>query len=217
MYLSLLCVPLVHFSGLFCVFLFLIFTQKIIPFKFPILLSALYTYLFFFWNPEWLEGFASLISMYSGDLGSYQAEGYMANASEYFTLEGSQSFKEGVEVVTSTVYNYVTYLSNLCVVYYGFKACEGDSKLHVAYYFSYLGIIIMTMAGDIMILSRFGLWINWMIPFVVGLIFCNIDFRHKLYLKYGLLFVFFMRFVFYGVIRSMGSIPYAGCGFIWDK
>ena len=56
-----------------------------------------------------------------------------------------------------------------------------------------------------------------MLPFVVGLIMSRSDVIKNQKIRIAIWCIFAMKFIFYGIIRAVGSIPYAGCGFIWDK
>jgi hypothetical protein len=144
--------------------------------------------------------------------------GYIDNIDTVITTEGSIALRLGnVKEETSIIVKIPQFLTELSIVYFGFTACKNDQHLHVVYYFTFLGMALKTMAGDIEIFSRFALWLNWMEPFTAGLIFCNIDFKRKQWLKTSLAILFAINFLFFGLITRIGSLPYAGCGFIWDK
>lgn len=213
---SLLCAPLIHLSALFGVFFFFLFIWKRFPYGKPLLLVGLYCFLFFFWNPEWLSSFADILhnlDVNFGEDNNYNQ--YLNSADLYFTLDSVLS--DGETVSRSFIYKTIIFLSDFCVVYWGYKACKQDSKLHVAYYFAYFGILIIIMAGYINILRRFGYWLNWTVPLVIGLILSKVDFGKNKIIQYIIVTIFLMRYAFYGIIANLGVAPYAGCGFIWDK
>ena len=73
------------------------------------------------------------------------------------------------------------------------------------------------MAGDIEIFIRFSNWTNLSTPVLIGIMFSKIKLPQIKKLQIVIYVVFAYNFIFYGIIRSLGTLPYAGCGFIWDK
>ena len=216
MLLSLTAIPFIHISGLYGVVLFLTFIYKKFPFKWPLLFVGIYFFAYFIWNPEWFSGLADFLGKFN--LGDGSRSSYLENAERWFTEEGSIADRLGNKAaVASILYKTIDFLTNLCIVYFGFLVCRDNPKLHIAYYFAFLALTIKTMCGDIEIISRFSNWTLWMLPFVVGLIMSKSKAIKNQKLKIALWTIFAMKYIFYGVIRSVGSIPYAECGFIWDK
>lgn len=216
MMLSLVVMPFIHISSFYGLALFLLFIYKKFPFKWPLLFVGIYTFVYFFWNPEWFAGLAEFLGQF--DLGDASRSSYLENAERWFTEEGSISEVLGKDAaVTSFLFDSTGFLTNLCIVYFGFLVCKDNPKLHVAYYFAFLALTIKTMSGDIEILTRFSDWTMWMLPFIVGLIMSKSDVIKNPKLRIAILVIFAMKYIFYGVIRAFGSIPYAGCGFIWDR
>ena len=145
-------------------------------------------------------------------------QGYLKNIDKVITSEGSISLLLGrTQREVSILIKIPQFLTEVSIIYFGFEACKKDRHLHVVYFFAFLGVILKLISGDIQILYRFALWFNWMEPFVAGLIFCNINYSQKQWLKPALTFVFAVNFLFFGLLTKIGSLPYAGCGFIWDK
>lgn len=215
---AMLCViPLIHSSGLFGVALFLIFTYIKVPLKQPWILVALFLFAYYYWNPDWFQGFADYLSKLNlGD--DVKGQGYLDNTDRWFTSEGSITNVLGKKAVQlSMLYVSINFLVNLFIVLFGFYACKDDQKLQTVYYFAYIALIIQTIAGDIEIFTRFSNWTNLLTPILVGVMFAKIKLPQIKNLQVVIYIVFAINYIFYGLIRSIGSLPYAGCGFIWDK
>lgn len=216
MWLSLVCVPLIHISGLYGVALFILFIQERIILKWPWLFVAIYCFGYFVWNPEWFSGLADFLSTL--DMGDASRASYLENSERWFTQEGSIANVLGTKVaVASKFYVTISFLTDVCIVYYGFLVCKDNVKLHLVYYFAFIGLMIKTICGDIEILNRFADWTYWMIPVVIGLIMSKVNVIREPRIRIFILSVFVIRFIFYGVIRAIGTVPFAGCGFIWDR
>lgn len=215
---AMLCVvPLIHSAGLFGVALFLVFTYVKVPLKQPWILVALFLFAYYFWNPDWFQGFADYLSKLNlGD--DVKGQGYLDNSDRWFTSEGSITNVLGKKAVQlSMLYVSINFLVNLFIVLFGFYACKDDRKLQTVYYFAYIALIIQTIAGDIEIFTRFSNWTNLLTPILVGVMFAKIKLPQIKNLQVIIYLVFAINYIFYGLIRSIGSLPYAGCGFIWDK
>lgn len=215
---AMLCVvPLIHSAGLYGVALFLIFTYVKVPLKQPWILVALFLFAYYFWNPDWFQGFADYLSkLNSGD--DAKGQSYLDNSDRWFTSEGSIATVLGNGVAQlSMLYITVKFLVNLFIVYFGFYACRNDRKLQTVYYFAYIALIIQTIAGDIELFTRFSNWTDLLTPILVGVMFAKIKLPQIKNLQVVIYVVFAINYIFYGLIRSIGSLPYAGCGFIWDK
>lgn len=215
---AMLCVvPLIHSSGLYGVALFLFFTYVKIPLKQPWIFVALYLFAYYIWNPDWFQGFADYLSKLNlGD--DVKGQSYLDNSDRWFTSEGSIATVLGNGVAQSSMlYITVKFLVNLFIVYFGFYACRNDRKLQTVYYFAYIALIIQTMAGDIELFTRFAHWTDLMAPILVSIVITKVNMSKNKQYKILVYTVFAINFIFYGLIRSLGFLPYAGCGFIWDK
>lgn len=215
---AMLCViSLIHSAGLYGVALFLIFTYIKVPLKQPWLLVALFLFAYYFWNPDWFQGFADYLSKLNlGD--DIKGQAYLDNSDRWFTSEGSIAYVLGEKAVqVSILCVSMNFLVKLFTVWFGFYACRDDRKLQTVYYFAYVALIIQTMAGDIELFTRFSYWTNLLTPILVGVMFAKIKLPQIKNLQVVIYVVFAINYIFYGLIRSVGSLPYAGCGFIWDK
>lgn len=215
---AMLCViPFIHSAGLYGVALFLIFTYIKVPLKKSWILVALFLFAYYFWNPDWFQGFADYLSKLNlGD--DIKGQGYLDNSDRWFTSEGSIANILGTGVAqVSILYVTINFLVNLFIVYWGFYACRDDRKLQTVYYFAFIALIIQTMAGDIELFIRFSQWTNLLTPILVGVMFAKIKLPQVKNLQVVIYIVFAINYIFYGLVRSIGTLPYAGCGFIWDK
>lgn len=216
---AMLCVvPLIHASGLYGVALFIFFIYVKIPLNKPWLLVALFIFAYYIWNPKWFQGFADFLATLN--LGEdVKMQNYLADSDRWFTTEGSMAnvLGKGVQQL-SIFYVIIKFLVNLFTVYVGFYVCKDDRKLQLIYYWAYVSLIIQIMAGDIELFIRFAHWTDIMMPILIGIVLTKIS-ENKGVVQYKQLvyFVFAINFIFYGLIRNLGSLPYAGCGFIWDK
>lgn len=216
--LAMLCVvPLIHSAGLYGVALFLVFIYVKVPLRQPWILVALFLFAYYFWNPDWFQGFADYLSKLNlGD--NVKGQGYLDNSDRWFTSEGSIANVLGKGATQlSMLYVSVNFLVNLFTVWFGFYASRDDRKLQTVYYFAYVALIIQTMAGDIELFVRFSQWTNLLTPILVGVMFAKIKLPQVNNLQVLIYIVFAINYIFYGLIRSIGTLPYAGCGFIWDK
>lgn len=215
---AMLCVvPLIHNAGLYGVALFLFFTYVKIPLKQPWILVALYLFAYYIWNPDWFQGFADYLSNLNlGD--DVKGQGYLDNSDRWFTSEGSITEVLGKGAMKlSMLYITIKFLVNLFVIWFGFYACKDDRKLQLVYYFAYVALVIQTMAGDIELFTRFAHWTDLMAPILVSIVITKVNMSKNKQYKILVYTVFAINFIFYGLIRNLGSLPYAGCGFIWDK
>lgn len=217
MFIMLCIVPLIHSAGLYGIALFLCFVYVKVPIKSPWPLVVLFLFAYYIWNPDWFQGVADYLSKLNlGD--EVKGQGYLENADRWFTSEGSMANVLGKGVAQlSVLYVTVKFLVNLFVIYFGFYACRDEKKNQLVYYFSYIALIIQTIAGDIELFIRFAHWTDLLIPILIGIMFSKIKLPQMRRMQIAVYAVFAIYFIFYGIIRSLGTTPYAGCGFIWDK
>ena len=212
----LVCVPFIHASGLFAVFFFILFAiikfEKII--KNPWILLGIYVLLYFFWDNSYFSFLTDFLqNLNFGD--DYKMRSYLDNSERWFSEEGSLSFVLGTKsTVSSLISDTVSFLSYILVIYYGFYACKINSQIRIAYGFTYLAIIMKIIGGDIEMYARFYNWLIYLSPIVIGTICMT---PMKLKERWVVWAILIINFYFYGFIRQIGNIPYAGCAFIWDR
>ncbi len=218
MYIMLCIASLIHFSSLIAIFLFLFLTHYRMPKIKVWWLVALYIGLYYFWDMSYFGGFADWLGSFNfSDSDIKMGQGYLENTDRWFTEEGSIANVLGKQVGTKSIIDTtVRFLVNVFVIYFGYKVTLTNPKLQLPFYFAYLSIIVTCISGDIELLTRIDKMVYFMVPFVIGLIMSNIKFDKPI-LTYAFLGVFIINFYFYGFIRQIGSIPYHGCAFIWDR
>ncbi len=216
-YIFLAIVPLIHVSGLFAVVMFILFTNLKIRLKSPIGLVAGYLLLYFFWNDSFFSLLTDSLSNLNVD-GDHRMLGYTEDAGRWFSEEGSIGLVltgEKTKIAMSRLSIVTIFLSNIVIIYYGFKLSKTQPQLQCAYYCAYFAILIKTVGGDIEMYARFYNWLVWFSPLVIGAFMCFVPMKK---LEYWIVAsIIFAQFFFYGFIRQIGTIPFAGCAFVWDQ
>lgn len=215
MFLCLACVPFIHTSGLFAVAFFILFyyIDVFSKIKKPWILIVVYLAIYYLWDTNLLGKYATYIQML--DFGDLKYQGYIDNSERWFTDEGSISGLAGKTIVTSFLYDYSTLFTNLSLIYYGFFLYKKEQNYFILFAFFYFGLIIRQLGGDIELFRRFANWLNYMTPFLIGLILTKLSLKPK---ERAILYaLFFVNYGYYGFIRSIGSPGYTGCAFIWDS
>jgi hypothetical protein len=215
--LLLCCVPLIHVSGLMAVAVFALLAIIKVPLKTPWILLIGYFALYFFWDISLFSGMTDYLSKFNlgGDIKMQQ---YLENPERWFSDEGSISnVVKGKEYVNpASLINMVfAFLTQVVVIYYGFKAQLKDRRLQIAFYFSYIGIVFNVIGSDIELYRRFYNWYIYLMPIILGVAMYKVPM--KKYERYAVVVILLVNFYFYGFLRMMGSIPYHGHAFIWDR
>lgn len=219
MYFFLIIAFLTHYAAIFGVFMFLFLKQEFIPFKYPLVYVTVYIIFYFTWNPEWLDIFSVYlieIGSFIGDTGT-DMDNYLENADFWFTEKSSLSILDRGSSGPGFLYKAVQVLANSSIIYYGFTVCKDNKKLHIVFFFSYIALFLLFMTGRMELLKRFALFLNWMMPFMVGLIFSKPNVFKNNKEKYICFAFIFLNYAYYGCIHYVGTRPLTGCGFIWDK
>ncbi len=222
MWISLCAVPLIHFSGIIAVIVFVIsvylpqcVVRKMQANWLPCLLVLLFLYCYYFWDSSNLSYLVDFLQNYV-KLDSEKASNYVDYADRWFTDEGSISNvlgkNAGVISLLNTIVNIVTYVS---IIVLGFFAQKKDNKLFVAFYFSYLAIVINTIGSDIEMFARFYNLFVVLMPLLIGVYMYNII--KKIYVRNTVIVVYILNFLWYGFLREIINTSMFGYGFVWDK
>lgn len=181
------------------------------------LLIVIYLFTYFFWDNSYFEGVADFLSKISVSDDSAGA-GYLENADRWFTDEGDLNVIMGRETGISSLLNQtVMFISDVIVILLGYKYIKNKPTWNILYWCSYLAIILNNIRGGIEMYARFYNWTVIFLPFMYGLIIVNLnDLIKSRFVRYCIVAVFAIQFGYYGIIRSIGSIGYAGCAFVWD-
>ena len=207
-------VPLIHYSGLFAITLFVLFSILKLEEKMskPWLLLGIYLVLYITWDVANLSEYVKFIDKLAFVSGT-KFSGYIENSERWFTMEGSLSVINNTEGASSAsiIFNV---LINIVIIYYGFYVSKKDVNLRIPFWFAYCSIIISTIGGDIELYNRFVNWLYFFIPIVLGYVLVMVPFsKWERYVVYGIVFMAYA----YPLLRAVGSMPYSGCSFVWDR
>lgn len=222
MIVSLICVPLIHFSGTIFVILFLIiayipnFIRKYFDNKYMLwILLAFFIFSYFYFDLSYFSTIADFLSK-NINLNESQGSAYIDNADRWFSDEGSMATVLGKKATTFSFINkasqFITFIS---IIYFGYLTKKIDKRLNIAYWFSYFAIILKTIGGDIEMYARFYNWCVIFQPIVIG-VFLN-NFRTPTFFKYTIYCVFALYFLYYSFFIMIFSTSMFGYGFIWDS
>lgn len=119
--------------------------------------------------------------------------------------------------VQSLLKQATTFLSDFIVIILGYKIIKRQPKWNIIFWCSYLAIILNNIRGGIEMYARFYNWVVIFLPFMYGLIIINLKSLTKSQLiRVAIIAILLIQFGYYGIIRSIGSIGYSGCAFVWD-
>lgn len=222
--LFLVCSISIHFSAYIAIFVFVfivLFPRLIKKIKWNKIylfgLIGFYIFCYFFWDSSYFSSIANYLQTIN-IFEESSASSYIDDSERWFTEEGRISNVLNVNAGTfSLLHEASLFLVNLFIIIEGYLLLKNNSKLSVIYWFSYIAIVFRTIGGDIEIYARFREWFVYLTPIVCGLIIFRFQ-QSKGYnwVKILCFTVFLIYFVFYGIIRSFGTVGYSGCAFIWD-
>ncbi|MDE6199105.1 MAG: EpsG family protein [Muribaculaceae bacterium] len=212
MYAMLIIIPFIHLSGLFVVGAFLVcayvnFT-KLLKSALPLL--GFYLALTAVWDITNLDSFADSLQT----VDSFQDtnfEGYVDNSEKWFTEEGDLDKARGIE--NSLVREITDFLCNCAIVWFGFAVCRRDRRFNIAYYGSYLAIIISVIGGSVELIGRMAWWLLPLEPIIIGGMLTP-EKKYKLtdWVLIGLFFVaYYVKF-----FLQVGKPGLFGSAFVWD-
>ena len=176
----------------------------------PIVFSLVYLFLQLFWDSSNLDEIANYISAIDIiTLGSKQ--GYIDNASNFF---GSEDAFGSVSHNVSLLFLLTRILTNVIIIFYGYKVIKKTPDFRIAYVFAVIAIYINVLGGSMQIWQRIVNWFIYLTPLIIGGIVREIDYKNK-NIRYIIIATFFMCYYFY-YIRNIGEVPNLGSAFIWD-
>jgi hypothetical protein len=165
--LSFFCATLVHLSSAIVFPFLLLFYYVKIPIKSSVYLIAFYFFIFFFWKIEYWDKYVKYMNFFLDNGITYS--GYIHNAEQWFSSEGSLSAR-GFTKAVSSIHQWISLVKNSILVYFGFNLLERIRNFKIPFYFFYLSIIILTMASDIEVIYRIGKWFDAIEFFVAGMV-----------------------------------------------
>lgn len=206
---------MIHLAGLIAVVAFLLLALFKMPLKRPWLLLCIYVAFYFFWDAAYFEGITKFISTLG--LGrDTKMQSYLQNSARWFTREGSLSRVLGRNAGTfSLINNSAIFLSQIIIIYYGFKAQLADRRLQIVFYFSFIATIFNTISGDIEMYRRLYNWFVYLTPFLIGVALYKIPM--KKFERYAVITILSVNYFFYSLLRQVGSMLYSGVAFVWNR
>lgn len=214
MLVMLLCVPMIHFSGMIAVIAFLLFWKfdinKLI--RSPYLLLGFYVLLYIVWDIANLDAFSEAISGVD-TLEGTNMQGYVENSDRWFTEEGDINNVVGNTVQSSWIRDLTTFLSNCIIIWFGYYASKRDERLRIPYYFSYAAIIVFQIAGAVEIILRIGWWLRPFEPLILGGLIVN--YKGSRAIKYILMIVIIVTYLL-KFLMQVGKPGSFGSAFVWD-
>lgn len=210
MILMLAMIPLIHFSGLFVVAVFLLlryvdFTRWI---KSPIPFLLFFIILTLSWNIAGLDRFADILSSNSEVFADTNFAGYVDNADHWFTEEGELS-SEGPSVLKQ----FTDFICNTVIIWFGFGVCRRDKRFAIAYYGSYIAIIIGVIGSSVELINRMAWWLYPLEPIIIGGMLVP---EKKYTIKDWLLIGIFVLSYYVRFFMQVGKPGLFGCAFVWD-
>lgn len=215
-----ICAINIHYSGiipLVVVFVYAICEvpkikekiSNIYTIKKPYVLILLFMFTFFFWKSSYMDEIAGYIYMFdiSSDM---QGAGYMSD--RWLTTSGIDGYTGRRQI--STIAKILLLGTYLPTIYYGFFFKKKNEKLGLIFLFSYIAIIFDNIRGDFELYGRLEQWFLYLSPILYAEVYDNLK-KGNIKIIYGS--VLFLQFFFYNFIREIGSMPYAGCAFVWDQ
>lgn len=212
MYVMLCIIPLIHTSGLFVVGVFLFFVyidfSKWIKSALPLL--GFFLLLSVVWDVANLDSFAdSLQTVDTFDDTHY--EGYIENSDQWFTEEGDLDKSAGIE--NSAARELTDFLCNCAIIWFGYAVCRRDRRFAIAYYGSYVAMIINVIGGGIELIGRMAWWLLPLEPIIIGgMLTPEKKYKVTDWVLIGLFFLtYYLKF-----FLQVGKPGQFGSAFVWD-
>lgn len=180
---------------------------------------VLFILTYYFWDENYFQFVADFLQgiVPAEDSNLTTFTGYLDDTDRWFTTEGDLNDRLGRAVGTlSFLYTSSKFLTNLFIIGLGWFVMKKNPKLTIIYWFSAWAIILDNIRGAIEMYGRFYNWLIFLLPIIVGAIAVEQIPAKYLKYKYCVIVVFLIQYLFYGVIKGIGTIGYAGCAFIWD-
>lgn len=215
-----LCAINIHYSGIIPLFVVLVYAiyenpkvnkriNGICTMKKPYILILVFIFTFFFWKSSYMDQIAGYIYMF--DVSSEtQGAGYVSD--RWLTTNGIDGYTGHREI--SVIAKFLLLGTYLPAIYYGFFIKKENRKLGLIFLFSYIAIIFDNIRGDFELYGRLEQWFLYLSPILYAEVYDNLK-KGKIKMLYGSML--FLQFFFYNFIKEIGSMPYAGCAFVWDQ
>ena len=211
MLVSLLVVPLIHYSGLYAVVLFLIFSSHKIPEKIEKkgIFVLLYVSLYFCWNPEWLNDFSLWLGSVTQSFSHNVEIGYLRDTERWFGTDGILDVKTGSMYLLKAILSFVL---NILLIICGLDIKKIVPKCGVCFYFWYIGLVINTMGCGNEMFLRFSQWTSVFTPFFIGIL---LTYYKKSKLIKNMMLILVLVIYGYTFFSFSINMPF-GHYFFWD-
>lgn len=214
MYAMLVTIVLIHSSGLFAVAAFLMcvyidFTKYL---KSPIILLAFFVAFSAAWNIANLDDFAASLQTVDAFEDTNYA-GYVENSERWFTEEGDIDAAKG-EAGSSALLDLNNFVCNCVIIWFGYYVCRRDRRFAIAYYCSYLAMIINIIGGNIELIGRLRWWLLPLEPIIIGGMLVPEDGKYRI--KDYILIALFIATYHLRFLMQVGKPGDFGCAFVWD-
>ena len=212
MYIMLLIIPLIHLSGVFAVAVFLIcvyvdFTKLL---KSAVPLVAFYILFTIVWDAANLDNYVDAFQSVEA-LEDTNFEGYVEDSERWFTEEGDLGAAVGAE--RSLLLDLNHFVCNCVILWFGFGVCRRDRRFAIAYYASFVSMLINTLGGNIELIGRMEWWLLPLEPIIIaGMLVPERKYSVKDWALIGLFVAtYYLRF-----LMQVGKPGLFGNAFVWD-
>lgn len=210
------CCLSIHFANIFLILVMIFFSivkcDRII--KNPVYLMIAYTLLSLYWNPQWLEGVASVLMKV--DAGDSVAGRYLSHSDYWLSDESNIANKTGAKVFAVKFYFVILslFIKN-GLIYYGSKLVNKNSKYNVFFFSTLLILVIEIIGGSMEIFYRFVAQLQCFEAFLMGGIWLYVQDRSKIERNLVLILgCYYFGWVCY--FRNILEISLTGYAYIWD-
>ena len=140
-------------------------------------------------------------------------QGYVESSDRWFTEEGDINNVVGNVVQDSWIRDVTTFLCNCVIIWFGYYACREDVRLRIAYYLTYVSVIIFQIAGAVELIMRMGWWFRPMEALILaGLI---VNFKGNKILHYSVIALIIITY-YIKFLMQVGKPGSFGSAFVWD-
>lgn len=212
MYIMLAVIPLIHLSGLFVVGVFLLcayidFTKLL---KTAVPLFVFYIIFTVAWDVANLDNFVDVF----GSVDTFDDtnfEMYVDNSERWFTEEGDLGASLGLG--ESKFHKINRFVCNCVIIWFGFFVCRRDRRFAIAYYASFLSMVIDTIGGSIELIGRMSWWLLPLEPIIIAGMLTP---EKKYNIKYWVLIGLFVATYYLRFFIQVGKPGLFGSAFVWD-
>lgn len=207
---SLLAIPFIHLSGVFCwiIFSFFYYLKIKMSDKLGYVLIVSYILLYVFWSISDVSQYLQWLNLIN--FGDSKFAHYAEDTSVWF---GEDAAEESLGNMSSMV-KYVGFISSSIIIYYGYKECQMNEKLYIPYWLTICSLFVDIIGNGLELMSRMSLWINTLTSVILssGIYYL----KEKKIEKRIIYMMLIIIYVGYHFIRPWGNQGKWGSAFVWD-